>query len=72
MDIALKILIYIIVLLAEIALCMLALKLRVWGKQPFVSGAVALLAMLAFFFTVAILATPECSWSFSAIVCSRP
>lgn len=65
----LKILLYFVILLAEIGICIFAVSRRVNNGRRFIYESIAALAILAFFITVTIISLPECTFSLFSIVC---
>jgi len=65
----LKIVLYGVILLGEVLVCLVGVKLRVQEQHKVLSTILAIVAMLAFFVTVAYVSTPFCHWSLSRVVC---
>jgi hypothetical protein len=65
----LKIVLYGVVLLGEVLVVLIGVKRRVQDKWKILSTIMAIVAMLAFFSTVAYISTPYCHWSFNGVVC---
>jgi hypothetical protein len=65
----LKIVLYGVVLLGEVLVCLVGVKSRVQNKHKLLSTIMAIIAMLAFFVTVAYISTPYCHWSINQVVC---
>jgi hypothetical protein len=65
----LKIVLYWVILLGEILVVLIGVKRRVQNKTKILSTIMAIVAMLAFFVTVAYISTPYCHWSFNGVVC---